>query len=189
MAVASGVFACWKFLLCGFFCLVSLLMMGLLLWSFFCSSYAAPSSKLLGKRNLPSQPLLIQTLRRWLIPPCLPHQSCHTTTPLFQHHCWELPIPIPCKWFLSFLDRKLYERHLAALVEERQRTEMLNSCIQRFKDAWADSQPSTFPLVSRKPKIIVSVLKCEYFIVLLSQQNTVLTIKSIYDQGDLEVPD
>lgn len=30
----------------------------------FVSSYAAPSSKLLGKRSLPSQHLLIQTLRR-----------------------------------------------------------------------------------------------------------------------------
>lgn len=190
MAVASGVFACWEFL--SFFCLVSLLMMDLLLWSCFLvffSSYAAPSSKLLGKRNLPSQHLLIQTLRRWLILPYLPHQSYHTTTPLFQHHCWEPPIPTPCKWiFLGIFGQKTAWK--------------ASCCICRGKKSWINvfrglkiheltpsrQYQSTFAPVFRKPKIIASLLKCKFFIGLLSQQN-VLSIKNIYNQGDLEVPE
>lgn len=60
-------------------------------------SYAAPSSKLSGRRSPPSRRPLIQTLRRWQILLCLPHQSYPTTVPRVPRHCWGTRTPTLCK--------------------------------------------------------------------------------------------
>lgn len=60
-------------------------------------SYAVPSSKLSERRSLPNQHPPIQTSRRWRIPPCLPHQSCHTMGLQAPLHCWGILTPTLCK--------------------------------------------------------------------------------------------
>lgn len=68
---------------------------------FFCSCVVL-SNKRSPKRNLPNQPLLIPTSRRWRIRRCPPPLNCLTTALQPPATCWEPLTPTRCEYLLWF---------------------------------------------------------------------------------------